>query len=157
MKTHLIFSYCLLAFLSVTLFNCKTTDAPQPRVTPADVFNPFYNSSNSVPNELENLTVDFVRASSTLLATGNNKITQYGHVWSSDDTNPNYNENSQSVNSQTQLGALNGNESFPFKFVSYAKGLNPGTTYTIRPYVKTDVGTFYGPVSTFKTLDKVPN
>lgn len=157
MKTHLILSICLFTFLALTLSNCKKADAPVPVVNPAEVYNPFYNFTNSVPNELDNLTGDFARVSSTVLTSGNTSILQSGHVWSNNDSYPSYDEYNQQLNSQTQLGAIPSNVGFPYKFTSYVKGLQAGTTYTVRPYVKTNEGTFYGPTSTFRTLDKTQN
>lgn len=105
-------------------------------------------------NEIENLSGDFARVSSTLVGMGSRTILQHGHVWSSTAPSPNYD---YSKNDQTELGSSIDREAVPYKFTSYVRQLEPNTVYTIRAYVVTiDGGTSYGPITQFRTTKKVP-
>ncbi len=105
-------------------------------------------------DEMDNLSAEFARVSSTLLSVGSRKIIQHGHVWSSTLVNPGHNDSSEE---QTELGTVNDNGGEPYKLTSYMEGLQPNTTYTVKPYVMTKgEGITYGPSSQFTTPKRYP-
>ncbi len=104
-------------------------------------------------DEMDNLSAEFARVSSTLMRAGTRSIIQHGHVWSSFQSSPGYNDSPE----QTVLGAVNDNWGATYKFSSPMEGLQPNTTYTVRPYVMTkDGGVTYGPSSQFTTQKRYP-
>ena len=76
---------------------------------------------------------------------GSKSIIQHGHVWSSTKSEPSLRV--AATEDKTELGAVPANATFPYKFTSDLKDLEPATTYNVRAYVKTSEGTTYGPVS----------
>lgn len=92
---------------------------------------------------VDNITVNSARATGTISSGGTQPVTQYGHFWSSTNNDPKDND------SKTEFGATG----TPKDFASNLTGLQPGTTYYVRAYARSGVGTTYGDVKTFKTSD----
>ncbi|GAB3998699.1 hypothetical protein GCM10028807_47090 [Spirosoma daeguense] len=92
---------------------------------------------------VDNITINSARATGTISSGGTQAVTQYGHFWSSTNNDPKDND------SKTELGATG----TPKDFASNLTGLQPGTTYYVRAYARNAVGTTYGDVKTFKTVD----
>lgn len=100
-------------------------------------------------NEMENLSAEFARVSSTLLSAGSQSLIQHGHVWSSTQVEPIYDNSSRQ---QSDLGTVNDNWGATYKFTSYMVDLRPNTTYSVKPYVIVKGGgVTYGPSSHFTT------
>lgn len=79
----------------------------------------------------------------TITSLGNvDKVTQYGHVWSSENSSP-----TVSLTTKTELGE----KSVSGSFSSDATGLYPNTKYYIRAYATNSEGTGYGETKTFTT------
>lgn len=70
------------------------------------------------------------------------KLIQYGHVWSSAGL-PSISD------SRTELAV--GGQGVPDQFKSRISKLSPGTTYQVRPYVRTSGGVVYGGMQRFTT------
>lgn len=95
---------------------------------------------------VDQIMVNAARATGTIRAGGTNPVTQYGHFWSSTNSDPKEND------SKTQLGAT----SAPKDYASSMTNLLPNTTYYVRAYAVSAAGTAYGDVKTFKTAIVVP-
>ena len=80
----------------------------------------------------------------TIDKAGTTSITEYGHCYSSTNQTPTV------ADSKTKLTASG---SFPLNFSSDLSALTANTTYYVRAYATTSVGTGYGTVATFKTSD----
>lgn len=76
--------------------------------------------------------------------TGSMAVIQYGHVWSSSNTTPTTNDSKTSL---TQAG------NYPLNYTSELTSLQANTTYNVRAYATSTVGTAYSNVITFKTSD----
>lgn len=156
MKKHLIFSICLLSFLTLTLSNC-THPGIDPDPSIGTSIAPKFMESGSTTNSFDNLTRDFVRVSTSLSSQGSSVIIQHGHVWSPTGYYPELRIDPEGKLTYSELGAISASEVYPYRFTSYVKGLKAGTTYTVRAYVTTKDGTFYSDSSEFKTLDNAEN
>ncbi|MDJ1506334.1 hypothetical protein [Xanthocytophaga agilis] len=85
-----------------------------------------------------------------LTSSGTAPVTEYGIVYSATNANPTTADNKQ-VTASAQPG------SFPFGFTGNLSRLVPNTTYAVRAYATSSVGTSYGAVQRFTTLVATPN
>ena len=93
-----------------------------------------------------NITQTTASARANIFSTGNSPVTQHGHVWSSTNTLPGLSD------TKTLLGPAG-----TIVFTSNLTGLQPGTTYYIRPYATNTAGTAFGTIVTFTTTAVVNN
>jgi hypothetical protein len=75
------------------------------------------------------------------------KVTQYGHIFSSTDENPKIDSNKTNLGETSQIG----------EFKSELNDLSPGTSYYIRAYAVNEKGVGYGEVKTITTTVGVPS
>lgn len=106
---------------------------------------PTFSGTGSTANVPVTVTTTTASIATTIDKEGSKTIVQHGHVWSSTKSEPTLRE--AATEGKTELGAVPANATFPYKFTSDLKDLDPATTYNIRAYVKTNEGTTYGPVS----------
>ncbi|MDJ1472371.1 hypothetical protein [Xanthocytophaga flava] len=85
-----------------------------------------------------------------LTSSGTAPVTEYGIVYSATNANPTTADSKQ-VTASAQPG------SFPFGFTGNLSRLVPNTTYAVRAYATSSVGTSYGAVQRFTTLVATPN
>lgn len=102
----------------------------------------------NVPSEV---TVSAAKVASTIEKEGSRSIIQHGHVWSSTKAEPTVNGRIAATEGKSELGAVPPNATFPYKFQSELKDLDPGTTYNVRSYVTTSEGTTYGSATTVQS------
>ena len=93
-----------------------------------------------------NITQTTASARANIFSTGNSPVTQHGHVWSSTNALPGLSD------TKTLLGPAG-----TIVFTSNLTGLQPGTTYYIRPYATNTAGTAFGTIVTFTTTAVVNN
>lgn len=106
---------------------------------------PTFSGTGSTANVPVTVTTTTASIATIIDKEGSKTIVQHGHVWSSTKSEPMLRE--AATEGKTELGAVPANATFPYKFTSDLKDLDPATTYNIRAYVKTNEGTTYGPVS----------
>lgn len=106
---------------------------------------PTFSGTGSTANVPVSVTTTTASIATIIDKEGSKTIVQHGHVWSSTKSEPTLRE--AATEGKTELGAVPANATFPYKFTSDLKDLDPATTYNIRAYVKTNEGTTYGPVS----------
>lgn len=157
MKKYLIITTSMFISLTFLLSNCNKSNDPIPngvginsQTNAPSTKNPVFEG-NSNSNEIDNITTSFARISSILIKPGESKILQHGHVWGTSSSYLYYDAEFQKNESQTELGEITDKETYPFIYTSYVKNLKEDLQYSIRAYVVTKDGIFYGPISTFQT------
>lgn len=106
---------------------------------------PTFSGTGSAANVPVSVTTTTAAIATTIDKEGSKTIIQHGHVWSSTKSEPTLKV--AATDGKTELGTVPANATFPYKFTSDLKDLDPATTYNVRAYVKTSEGTTYGPVS----------
>jgi hypothetical protein len=106
---------------------------------------PTFSGTGSAANVPVSVTTTTAAIATTIDKEGSKSIIQHGHVWSSTKSEPTLKV--AATEGKTELGTVPANATFPYKFTSDLKDLDPATTYNVRAYVKTGEGTTYGPVS----------
>ena len=161
MKKHLILTTSIFSLTALLLTSCDKIHEPQPvkggvnsKVGSLVAVSPAFNGTGSTTNELDNLTWDFARVSTSLTQIGSSTIIQHGHVWSEEVPSPYISTDPQQANFQTELGTVSEMAVTPYVFTSYVKNLAPATRYYVRAYVVNKEGTFYGPITQFQTKEK---
>lgn len=122
----LSFQFALTGLLIIGISSCKTEESETPELITIDVSNITANSASS---------------GGTIISDGGTPISAKGVCWSTNDT-PDISDN------KTNDGAGNTN------FISNLSGLSPNTTYFIRAYATNDMGTAYGAIKPFTTLQQ---
>lgn len=106
---------------------------------------PTFSGTGSGANVPVTVTTTTASIATIIDKEGSKSIIQHGHVWSSTKSDPTLRV--AAAEGKTELGTIPANATFPYKFMSDLKDLDPATTYNVRAYVKTNEGTTYGPVS----------
>ncbi len=97
-------------------------------------------------SDVTNITVSGATLSGTLVDVGTSSVSAHGHVWGTTN-NPTITGNGVSKN---DLGTATTSGT---SFSTSVSGLSENTTYYIRAYASNNVGTGYGVVKEFKTLE----
>lgn len=93
------------------------------------------------------MTVSSFNAAGRVTAIGTADVTQYGHLISETNQNP----TTADKNAQTQMGSTNAPKDFKSAFTN----LKSNTTYYLRAYATSPVGTAYSESKTVKTANEV--
>ncbi len=102
---------------------------------------PANNPASVTTGNISSITINSANAAGNITDIGSSTVTQYGHVWSSTNTNP------TTADSKTDLGTT----TIATGFNSSLTGLQPSTTYYVRAYATNSGGTTYGGVVSFTT------
>ena len=89
------------------------------------------------------------RLSSNITDSGNQDITDYGFVYSENNTSPTLSD------LKTSHGAIDPVTPTPISFTDIVQNLKPNTTYHVRAYTSISTGPVFSNVITFKTSDIV--
>jgi hypothetical protein len=105
-------------------------------------FSTLSNTAPSVTTDtIISISINSATAKGNIINIGSSPVTQYGHLWSSVNNVPTFND------SKSQLGSANA----AINFNSQLTGLTTNTTYFVRAYATNSAGTSYGKVLTFTT------
>jgi hypothetical protein len=102
-------------------------------------------------NTASGVTVSEAKITSSIDKEVSNSVIQHGHIWSLSRAEPTLEGFDAATEGKTELGSLPAGAAFPFKFESFLNGLQPNTTYNLRPYATTTQGTTYGSVGIVRT------
>ncbi len=134
-----VLRFFLILGFAAALWQCGKKD-PAPAPQPVQV--PTFDTST--PSTVSDLTTTSAKVSSLLLGNGGAAISQHGHVYSKTNPTP-----ALPGDSKTERGSTG--EQYPLQFSSELKNLEPGVTYSVRPYATNSAGTSYGAVFQVKT------
>ncbi len=150
MKKHLIFSLSLSCFLALSFSNCSEPNEVALIHPTARVITPTFDYSGS--NGLDTVGTTYALATSRIDSYGNADIIQHGHICELETRGATQIESIRVDTRQTDFGSIPTTAPMPYEFTSYLTDLESGAMYTVKPYVTTKEGTFYGPTTIFRTL-----
>ncbi len=117
-----------------------TINAANPVIPPVETRKPSVSTDNAT-----NITVSGSTISGTIIDIGTSSVTSHGHVWSTGN-NPTITGNGVIKN---DLGNVT---TSGVTFSTSINGLSENTTYFVRAFATNSVGTGYGVIKNFKTL-----
>jgi hypothetical protein len=94
-------------------------------------------------------TISSARLSSAITDVGNQYISNYGFVYSENNSTPTL------ADSKISLGAISNADVIPLKFSEVIQGLKKSSNYYARAYSTISSNTVFGPVTIFKTADLI--